>query len=87
MIKKAEIYAHTDNSEKGFSIAMRAANIALMHSVIPLLCQAIACIANILNDMEEYIAARELLDAIIPQVCTIYLFYILSTNLEKRHWN
>lgn len=65
---KARGLAKSGHTLKGFSIAVRAANIAYRGRIMPVLWEAIGAISNILLELEEYEAAISLVEAIIPQV-------------------
>jgi anaphase-promoting complex subunit 5 len=67
-IFKAKIFAHAGLPEKGFSAAIRAANLAQKVGLMPALWDAVGCICVILLAMEEFAAVQALLDAVIPQV-------------------
>ncbi|CAG8958854.1 hypothetical protein HYFRA_00011807 [Hymenoscyphus fraxineus] len=64
---KASLHANSGRPEKGFSVAIRAASIAWRTRLIPALWAAMGAIANILNSLTEYRAARSILVAIIPR--------------------
>ena len=65
---KARGLAKSGHPLKGFSIAVRAANIAYRARIMPALWEATGIISNILLELKEYEAAISLLEAIIPQV-------------------
>jgi anaphase-promoting complex subunit 5 len=68
MVLKALLFARVGKPQKGFSVAMRAANAAWEAKLIPTLWEAWGAVANILGALEEFGAQRQILDAIIPQV-------------------
>lgn len=68
LIIKANLWAHVGKPTKGFSIALRAANAGYMRCLLPYVCQGVAALAAILIELEEYEAARRLLDSVIPKV-------------------
>ena len=53
---------------KGFSIAVRAANMANRARILPALWESSGILANILVNLHEFSAALEILEAIVPQV-------------------
>ena len=53
---------------KGFSIAVRAANMSNRARILPALWESSGILANILIHLHEFNAAVELLEAIVPQV-------------------
>jgi anaphase-promoting complex subunit 5 len=76
MVLKAMLFSRVGKPQKGFSVAMRAANAAWGAKLLPALWEAWGAVANILGAMEEFEAEKEILDAIIPQVSVaISLFY------------
>jgi anaphase-promoting complex subunit 5 len=70
---KAAVFAAAGKPEKGFSIAVRAASRAERAGLVPVLLEALAALAEILNKVGEFGAARELAEAALPQVCLLYL--------------
>lgn len=67
LIMKAELWAHVGVSAKGLSAVLRAANAAYRRNLMPLLWSAVAALAVILADAQEYTAARQVVDSILPQ--------------------
>lgn len=65
---KTRILAESGHSLKGFSLAIRAAQITYRGRVLPLLWECIGRLAVILNDLREFAAASDLLQSIMPQV-------------------
>ena len=65
---KANLWAYVGKPAKGFSIALRAANAAYTHMLQPLMWAAVAALAAVLDQMQEFAAARQLLDSILPRV-------------------
>lgn len=55
-------------SPKAFSIALRAASTAHRCNLTPLLCEAIAVLGKIINDLGEYEASRGLVEGVLPLV-------------------
>jgi anaphase-promoting complex subunit 5 len=74
MVLKALLFNRIGKPQKGFTVAMRAANAAWQAKLLPALWEAWGTVANILGAMGEYDAERKILDAIIPQVssCRVY---------------
>jgi anaphase-promoting complex subunit 5 len=64
---KARGLAKCGHPLKGFSMAVRAANIAFRARILPALWEAIGTLANILLEVKEYEAACSLLESIVPQ--------------------
>ena len=65
---KCRVFAASGQAAKGFSLAMRAASTAERCRLIPVLIEALAALAVILNDLSEFEAARDLLEATLPLV-------------------
>lgn len=65
---KARILEKTGQAERGFSLAMRAANIAHRSRVLPGLWEAIGVLATVLLSLREYEAASEMMESIMPQI-------------------
>lgn len=65
---KARIFAQTDQAERGFSLAMRAASIAHRSRVLTGLWEAVGALSVVLMEFQEFEAARGLLESIMPQV-------------------
>lgn len=85
-ILKARLFAQAGFSERGFSVAMRAASLAQKASLVPALWNAVGVICAILVNLEEYGAVVRLLDAVIPQVysASIIRFHVRGeTRLIK----
>jgi anaphase-promoting complex subunit 5 len=70
---KAGIFAAAGKPEKGFSIAVRAASRAERAGLVPVLLEALAALAEILNKVGEFAAAREIVEAALPQVCLLLM--------------
>ena len=68
LILKARGLAKCGHPLKGFSMAVRAANMCYRARIMPALWEAIGAISNILLAVKEYDAAVSLLENIIPQV-------------------
>lgn len=65
---KARGLAKCGHPLKGFSMAVRAANIAYRARILPALWEAIGTLSNVLLEVKEYKAAVSLLETIVPQV-------------------
>jgi anaphase-promoting complex subunit 5 len=73
MILKALLFNRIGKPEKGFTVAMHAANAAWQAKILPALWEAWGTVANILGSLGEYDTQRTILDAIIPQVSGVHL--------------
>lgn len=69
LLAKAELFGKVGKPERGFSVALRAANVSFKARLMPCLWAAVGVLANILNSIGEFKAAKRLLNAVIPQVC------------------
>lgn len=67
LLMKAQLFEKAGRPQRGFSIAMRAANLAWKVRLMNLLWQSIGAVANILISLEEFEAAEKLLLVIIPR--------------------
>lgn len=67
LLMKAELLDRCGRPQKGFTIAVRAANVAWRARLIPYLWPAIGAVANILSSMGEFEPAIQLLTAVIPR--------------------
>lgn len=68
LVSKARIFDQTNQPERGFSLAMRAANIAHRSRYLPGLWESIGVLSVILMAFKEFEAAVEILESIVPQV-------------------
>lgn len=68
LVLKAQVFAKTDQPERGFSLAMRAVSIAHRSRLLIGLWEAVGALAVILMVFREFDAARAMLESIIPQV-------------------
>lgn len=68
MVLKAEVFAKCGRPMKGLSTSISAASIAWKARFLPVLYHAFCVIATILIQLEEYDAAFNMLDSIMPQV-------------------
>ncbi|OTB04690.1 hypothetical protein M426DRAFT_150567 [Hypoxylon sp. CI-4A] len=67
LLLKAELLDRCGRPQKGFTIAVRAANVAWRARLIPYLWPAIGAIANILTSLGEFEPAIQLLNAVLPR--------------------
>ncbi|KAI5921141.1 anaphase-promoting complex subunit 5-domain-containing protein [Camillea tinctor] len=67
LLLKAELLDKCGRPQKGFTIAVRAANVAWRARLIPYLWPAMGAIANILNSLGEFEPALQLLHAVLPR--------------------
>lgn len=74
---KAQLFDKCGVPLKGFSVAIRAANIAYRARLLPALWQAISAVANVLVHLREFEAATKLLGAIMPHV-SLPVVYLLE---------
>jgi hypothetical protein len=74
---KVGVFTAAGKPEKGFSIAVRAASRAERAGLVPVLLEALAALAEILNKVGEFGPAREVLEAALPQVCLLLLCSLL----------
>jgi anaphase-promoting complex subunit 5 len=65
---KVRIFDKSGQPERGFSLAMRAASIAHRSRLLPGLWEAIGGVATILISFNEFEAAMNMLESIVPQV-------------------
>ena len=68
MTVKARIYDKASIPQKGFSVALRAASIALKSKLLPSLWEAVNAICAVCNSLSEFEASTRLLESIVPQV-------------------
>jgi anaphase-promoting complex subunit 5 len=68
MILKARIYDKAGISQKGFSIAIRAASLAYKARLLPVLWDAVGALCRVLISLHEFEAAARLMESIMPQV-------------------
>lgn len=67
LLMKAQLFERAGRPRRGFSVAMRAANLAWKARLMNLLWQAIGAVADILNSLEEFDAAEQLLLVVLPR--------------------
>lgn len=67
MTLKARIYDKAGMSQKGFSVALRAASLAHRARLLPALWEAVGAVCAILISLKEFSAAVKLLESIMPQ--------------------
>ena len=65
---KARILEKTDQPQRGFSLAMRAASIAHGSRLLPGLWEAICVLGGVLLSLGEFEAVSELVESIMPRV-------------------
>ncbi|PGH26692.1 hypothetical protein AJ80_01638 [Polytolypa hystricis UAMH7299] len=65
---KARLLEKSGQPEKGFSLAMRAAGIAYRSRLLPALWEAICSLSVVLMSFNEFQAAMDMLESIVPQV-------------------
>lgn len=68
LLLKAQTWARAGRPAKGLSIALRAAAAARSRYMLPLLWEAVVALGEILVDVEEFGAVRDLVGAVMPQV-------------------
>lgn len=68
MILKARTYDKAGQSQKGFSIAIRAASLAHRARLLPALWESVGVLCRVLISLGEFDAALRLLKGIMPQV-------------------
>nr|AYN77765.1 anaphase promoting complex subunit 5 [Berkeleyomyces basicola] len=68
LLMKARIFSKCQKPLRGFTIASRAAKLALDSCSVESVCEAMGLLANILNSLGEFRAALELLNAALPRV-------------------
>lgn len=67
LILKSRLFGLANQPERGFSTALRAANVSARARCFPLLWGAVACLADVLNRRSEFGAARALVDSVLPK--------------------
>ncbi|KAK8073846.1 hypothetical protein PG994_004745 [Apiospora phragmitis] len=67
LLIKAELLDRCGRPQKGFTIAIRAANVAWRARLIPYLWPAIGAVANIINSLGDFEPAIQLLMAVLPR--------------------
>jgi anaphase-promoting complex subunit 5 len=73
LVLKAALFAKAGQPRKGFSVAVRAANMAGRYQIVPILYEALGAVAGIFIDLREFEAARKLMAALLPSVsCSRY---------------
>ena len=65
---KAKGLADCGSPFRGFSLVMRAANMANRARVLPVLWESVGILSHILGELKDWQAAAKLVEAIIPQV-------------------
>ncbi|KAI0020659.1 anaphase-promoting complex protein [Xylariomycetidae sp. FL0641] len=67
LLLKAELLDRCGRPQKGFTIAVRAANVAWRARLIPYLWPAIGAVANVLTALGDFAPAAQLLRAVLPR--------------------
>lgn len=80
LILKARVFALVGMPEKGFSIILRAASSAHRALLLPVMWEALAGLCVILLDLGEFAAVRDVVDAVVPQVCFLSSLLFLSIS-------
>ena len=68
---KMRLLYQCGEGHRGLSLAMRAATTAYRARLIPLLLESLSMIVAVMVDSNGFVAAQRLLQAMIPQVCSI----------------
>ena len=68
MIIKARIYDKAGVTQKGFSVALRAASLAYKARLLPALWEAVGAISRVLISLREFEAAVRMMESIMPRV-------------------
>lgn len=72
LVLKCRLFSVCGRPLRGFSVAIRAALSSARCSLIPLHLEAVVALCDILNELSEFGAVRQLLEACMPMVsCTI----------------
>lgn len=67
LLMKANLFAKMGKPERGFSVALRAADLAFKARLMICLWPAVGLLGNILNSLGEFSASSRLLSAALPQ--------------------
>lgn len=65
---KARIFEQIGQPRRGFSVSMRAASIAYRSRMLPLLWEALIALARVLLSLNEFEAAGEMIEFVMPQI-------------------
>lgn len=84
LILKANVWARAGRPSKGFSIALRAASSAHRALLPPALWEAVASLATIFLDLGEFEAAKDLVEAILPQALEGGNLYLVAQLHDLR---
>ena len=79
LLSKARLFDCIGRPEKGFTISVRAASMAWRARLMPLLWQAMGALANILNSLGEFVAASQLLLAVLPRCLETDNIFVVGT--------
>ena len=88
MTLKARIYDKAGIPQKGFSVALRAANLAHKGMILPALWEAVGAISRVLLSLREFEASARLMESIMPQVFECedcHLAALSFANLADAH--
>ncbi|PNS19687.1 hypothetical protein CAC42_7531 [Sphaceloma murrayae] len=83
---KANLWAHVGRPTKGFSLALRVANAGFVRNLTPHVNQGVAALATILVDLEEYSAAKQMVESVLPRAiegidaCLVARLYTILTD-------
>lgn len=67
LLAKARLFDLSGRPQRGFSVTLRAADLAWRARLLPHLWEATAVLASVLNSLSEFAAATSLLEAAIPR--------------------
>ncbi|KAF2397501.1 hypothetical protein EJ06DRAFT_514944 [Trichodelitschia bisporula] len=70
LLQKAHLFEAVGRPAQGFTVALRAANSAYRARLLPSLWEAVGLMAKIHSSLEQFEAARRLLEAVLPQTLT-----------------
>ncbi|KAJ0123432.1 naphase-promoting complex protein [Diaporthe amygdali] len=79
LLMKAQLFQKAGSPQRGFSVAMRAANLAWKARLLNLLWQCIGTIADVLISLDEFEAAEKLLLVVIPRCLECEGSYMVAT--------
>jgi anaphase-promoting complex subunit 5 len=79
LLMKAQLFQKAGRPQRGFSVAMRAANLAWKARLMNLLWQSIGTIADVLISLDEFEAAERLLLVVIPRCLECDGSYMAAT--------
>lgn len=79
LLMKAQLFQKAGRPQRGFSVAMRAANLAWKARLMNLLWQSMGTIADVLISLDEFEAAEKLLLVVIPRCLECDGSYMAAT--------